>query len=240
MTLASKPAESSPSLISGVLARLAQIALVFALQGVILFVGAGRLDWIWAWVYLAICVATVAINSTFLRRTNLEVVAERGRAVGHMRNWDRLVSGVWSLSQYLVLPLIAALDVRFGWTGDVSLAAHLAGAIVLACGLGIFSSAMIVNAYFSTAACVQTERGQTVCRSGPYRFVRHPGYAGAILQSIGIPFLLGSAWATLPAVVAIVAIVARTVLEDRMLYTELTGYSEYASDVRFRLVPGVW
>ena len=99
---------------------------------------------------------------------------------------------------------------------------------------------MLTNAYFSTAVRIQTDRGQTVCRSGPYRFVRHPGYVGAILQSLGIPFLLGSWWALIPGLAAVVFIVIRTALEDRTLQYELVGYWDYAQEVRFRLVPGIW
>lgn len=181
---------------------------------------------------------SVAVNATFLRRTNLEVIAERGRAISHMQDWDKLVSGLWSVCQYVALPLVAALDIRFHWTRDFTLIGHVAGAALLASGLALFSWAMIVNAYFSTAARIQS--GQTVCRSGPYRFVRHPGYAGAILQSFGIALLLGSWWALMPAAGAVVFIVVRTVLEDRMLRTELAGYDAYVNKVRFRLIPRFW
>jgi protein-S-isoprenylcysteine O-methyltransferase Ste14 len=99
---------------------------------------------------------------------------------------------------------------------------------------------MITNAYFSTAARIQTERGQQVCRTGPYHYARHPGYFGFILQSPGTALLLGSIWAFIPAVLAIVCMVLRTVFEDRMLLEELDGYKEYAQAVRFRLIPGVW
>lgn len=238
MTTASKAAPAAASITSDVLARFIQIAFVFALQAVILFAGAGRLDWLWAWVYLGSFAASVAINAALLLRTNLEIVVERGRAIGHMRRWDRLVSGLWAACQYLALPLIAGLDIRFAWTGEVSPIVQVAGAVVLASGLGLFSWAMIVNAYFSTAAQVQP--GQMVCRVGPYRFVRHPGYAGAILQSVGAALLLGSWWAVIPGVAAGVCMVIRTVLEDRMLRSELPGYSDYAREVPFRLVPRYW
>jgi protein-S-isoprenylcysteine O-methyltransferase Ste14 len=111
---------------------------------------------------------------------------------------------------------------------------------VFAAGLALFGRAMIVNAYFSRSARIQRDRGQTVCRDGPYRVVRHPGYAGTILQSIGAPLLLGSAWALLPAVAAVAFITARTWFEDRMLRAELPGYAEYALQVNKRLVPLVW
>jgi protein-S-isoprenylcysteine O-methyltransferase Ste14 len=111
---------------------------------------------------------------------------------------------------------------------------------VFTAGMALFGWAMITNAYFSTAARIQSDRGQTVCRSGPYRFVRHPGYSGTILQSVGTSFLLGSLWSLIPTAAAVACMVARTVLEDRMLQDELTGYKDFARDVPHRLIPGVW
>ena len=136
--------------------------------------------------------------------------------------------------------LVAGLDVRFGWAGDLGVAWHVAGAVMLAVGLELASWAMIANAYFSTAVRIQSDRGHTVCSTGPYRFVRHPGYVGFILQSIGVPFLLGSLWALIPAITAAVLIVVRTSLEDRTLQAELPGYQDYIRNVHYRLSPGIW
>jgi protein-S-isoprenylcysteine O-methyltransferase Ste14 len=228
-----------PSLVAGVLKRVGTMAFFFVLIAVILFVSAGRLDWIWAWVYLGICVVSVLINAVLMSRSGLEMVAERGE-MKLTKTWDKAVSGFIALDMYVLLPLVAGLDVRFGWTPELSVGWHVVGAVVFAAGLELTSWAMLANAYFSTAARIQSERGQTVCRTGPYRFVRHPGYVGFAFQALGVPILLGSLWALLPALAGIVAIAIRTSLEDRMLQAELPGYPEYARDVRYRLVPGIW
>jgi protein-S-isoprenylcysteine O-methyltransferase Ste14 len=230
--------QPSPDVARGIAARAVQIGLMFLVIGIVLFGSAGRLDWIWGWLYLAIYLASTLVNAWFLRR-NPELVAERGRPA-EMPGWDKALGGLWSLAQFVLLPLVAGLDVRFAWTGPVDVAWRVAGALVFAAGLALFGWAMIANAYFSTAARIQPERGQTVCRQGPYRLVRHPGYAGAILQSIGSPLLLGSVWALIAAVAAGVLMTARTWFEDRMLMAELPGYEEYARHVRHRLLPGVW
>jgi len=148
----------------------------------------------------------------------------------------------WSLepAQFLVLTLVVGLDMRFGWTRELGAAWHVAGAVVFAVGLGLFGWAMITNAYFSTAVRIQVDRGQTVCRNGPYRFVRHPGYAGALLQSLGIPFLLGSLWALIPGITAAALMIIRTSLEDRMLQAELPGYRDFVQEVHYHLIPGIW
>jgi protein-S-isoprenylcysteine O-methyltransferase Ste14 len=233
------PTENHPNVAVGIVMRFGQIAIVLVFQAVILFLAAGRLNWTWAWVFLGICLVSVLINGTFLLRTSPETAAERGRPK-EMKDWDKVVGGLWGLAQYLVLPLVAGLDVRFGWTPGLSAPGHVAGGVVLAVGLGLFGWAMIANAYFSTAVRIQSDRGQTVCRTGPYRFVRHPGYVGAILQSLGTPFLLGSLWALIPGIMEAALVIIRTSLEDRMLQAELPGYRDFVQEVRYRLVPGIW
>jgi protein-S-isoprenylcysteine O-methyltransferase Ste14 len=237
-TIQKPPRAEQPNLAGGILARVLQIAVVFGVIGAVLFVAAGRLDWPWAWLMLGIYLASVAVNATAMRH-HPETVAERGRPA-EMKRWDQVISGLWGLAQFLLVPLVAGLDERFGWTAELAAAWHLAGALAFAAGLALFGWAMVTNAYFSTVVRIQAERGHTVCRSGPYRWVRHPGYVGAILQSLAMPLLLGSAWALAPGVAAAALMTLRTALEDRTLQAELPGYREYAQEVRYRLVPGVW
>lgn len=144
-------ARSQEKLTAGILRRFAQVAFVFVVQAIILFVGAGRLDWTWAWVFLGICLASVSINATFMLRTNPETIVERGRPK-EMKKWDKIVSGLWSFALFLVVPLVAGLDVWFNWTQDLSAAGNIAGALLLAVGLGLSGWAMTANVYFSTAA----------------------------------------------------------------------------------------
>jgi protein-S-isoprenylcysteine O-methyltransferase Ste14 len=231
--------ESQPNLLAGILKRLGTIAAMFTVIAAILFLAAGRLTWPWAWLYLGISIASVMINGVVMLRTNPGTIAERGEAK-LTRKWDQIVSSLYALAMYLLLPLVAGLDLRMGWTADPDLAAHLAGAVTYAAGLGLFAWGMIANAYFSTAVRIQTDRGHTVCDSGPYRFVRHPGYASLILQGIGVPILLGSFWALIPGVAAAVLISIRTSFEDRTLRAELPGYVDYVQRVRWRLIPGIW
>jgi protein-S-isoprenylcysteine O-methyltransferase Ste14 len=60
------------------------------------------------------------------------------------------------------------------------------------------------------------------------------------LVFIGMPLSLGSLWALIPAGIACLLLVVRTILEDRTLRTELPGYEEFAQRVRYRLIPWVW
>ena len=224
---------------AGIALRVGTIAIALLVEAALLFGGAGRLDWAWAWVYFGITGVTLAAGGAIMFRTSPETIAERGRP-REVRDWDKIVSVVWLVAGYLALPLVAGLDERLSWSPALGLIWHVAGAFGLAVGYGITVWALQANAYFSTAVRIQGERGHTVCRSGPYRYVRHPGYVGYGLQFLAMPFLLGSLWALLPALAALMAIVTRTALEDRMLHADLPGYVEYAREVDYRLVPGIW
>jgi protein-S-isoprenylcysteine O-methyltransferase Ste14 len=238
MKTAISPVVNRSEMVGAIVTRIATILFMLALQGILLFGTAGRLDWGWAWIFLGINLATILANAFFLRK-NPATIAERGRPK-EFKTWDKIIGGAWGALYYLAVPVIAGLDARFGWTRGLGAGWNVAGAVGFAAGMALFSWAMIANAYFSTAARIQTDRGQTVCRSGPYRFVRHPGYVGAILQSPGTALLLGSPWALIPAGAAAACMIVRTALEDRLLQNELAGYKEYAKDVAFRLIPGIW
>lgn len=119
-------------------------------------------------------------------------------------------------------------------------AIQITGAVVFALGYALFSWAMISNAFFASVVRIQDDRGHTVCTTGPYQFVRHPGYSGAVLQSIAVPLMLGSLWSLVPAGFGVALLILRTAFEDRTLLEELDGYEEYIQRVRYRLLLGVW
>ncbi len=236
-----KGASSNPeksNLTAGIITRLATIIFMLALQGAILFGAAGRINWLWAWIFLGINLAVILINGIFLRKKP-EIIAERGRPK-EFKTWDRVVGGLWGVMHYITIPLAAGLDARFGWTRGLEAGWNIAGGLLFIAGMALFGWAMITNAFFSTTARIQSDRGQTVCRTGPYPFVRHPGYVGAILQAPGMSILLGSVWALIPAAVAAVSMTVRAALEDRMLQNELAGYTDYSKAVVHRLIPGIW
>jgi protein-S-isoprenylcysteine O-methyltransferase Ste14 len=107
-------------------------------------------------------------------------------------------------------------------------------------GLALFSWSMVENAHFATVVRIGRNGEHKICDRGPYRFVRHPGYVGGILQALGLPLILASWWALLAGASAALILVVRTVLEDQALRQDLAGYVQYAQRVRYRLVPGVW
>ena len=207
--------------------------------GVALFWSAGRLDWWPGWAVLAVMAAWTAATAIVILRFNPALLAERLGPRQGAKPWDTAILSALGLSQ-LARYIVAGLDERFGWTGGVPLAAQLTALALCILGYALVVWATASNAFFSQIVRVQSERGHTVATGGPYHSVRHPGYLGAIVYELAVPVLLASWWAALPSVVNAILLVVRTALEDRTLQAELAGYTDYARQVRFRLLPGLW
>ena len=145
-----------------------------------------------------------------------------------------------ALSIGFPLVIVAGLDHRYGWSPELPIWIILLGFILIMLGYAFAAWAMAENRFFSSVVRIQTERGHQVCDGGPYRIVRHPGYAGSILALPGIVLALSSAWTLIPAAAALIIAVIRTALEDQTLQEELPGYRDYAQRIRYRLLPGVY
>lgn len=234
--------EIAPETRRAIRAWIVQTALGLIGYGLILFISAGTLDWAWGWVLLGVLAAFLAGHVAILVPNNPELLAERQKGLRDpdVPRWDRwiaaLAAGVFPVASWIV----AGLDVRFGWTGTLSLWVHLFGLLGMVIGFSLFLWALGSNAFFAEGVHIQEERGHAVATSGPYSYVRHPGYAGAILALLATPFMLGSIWALIPAAFGVTLYVLRTYLEDETLQEELSGYADYARQTRYRLVPGVW
>jgi protein-S-isoprenylcysteine O-methyltransferase Ste14 len=145
-----------------------------------------------------------------------------------------------ALSSSLVIYVVAGLDHRFVWSPAFPTWLTIPGLILIFLGYAFSTWAMLENRFFSGVVRIQHERGHTVCDTGPYRIVRHPGYAGIFLALPGIALVLASLWSLIPVAVSLIIAVIRTALEDRTLQQDLPGYSEYAQRTRFRLIPGIY
>jgi len=216
--------------------RIIQVIATYLVMAAILFVSAGRLNWGWAWVYLAVSLIILVVNAQILPP---DLIAERGQPRENVKRWDKVLTSL-ALLPMLAGPIVTGLDERYGWSPQLALGIHLLGLVFLVLGQGLFTWSMASNRYFSTAVRLQMDRGQVVATTGPYRYVRHPGYVGYTVSSLGMPLALGSLWALVPATVMAGLLVLRTVLEDRTLHEELPGYRDYARQVRHRLLPGIW
>jgi len=208
----------------------------------VLFLSAGSIYWVWGWVLIGILAVFLIAHPVILVPLNPDLLVERGKGIRAegVKPWDRWVAPIAGGVMPFISWILAGLDVRFGWTGSVSLVWHLIGVLGMALGLGLFLWALASNAYFTEGVRIQEERGHTVAMGGPYRYVRHPGYSGAILAQLSTPLLLGSIWAVIPSIGSAVFYILRTHLEDSTLIEELPGYLEFSKTTRYRLLPGVW
>jgi protein-S-isoprenylcysteine O-methyltransferase Ste14 len=213
-----------------------------AVMVVFLFLLAGRLSYWQGWLFAALGFwMPVATLLWSLKKPDLaDLLQERMKPAKPGDKGDRALIGAISAA-YLATFIVGALDGgRFHWTGALPAPAYVFGALASVVSASIVFWAMVVNRFFSTVVRIQEERGHEVCKEGPYRFVRHPAYAGMILGVAGTPLVLGSLWAYLPAGLMALALVARTAREDGTLKRELPGYQDYSTQVRYRLIPGVW
>jgi protein-S-isoprenylcysteine O-methyltransferase Ste14 len=200
-----------------------------------------RWDWWEAWVYALIFIFGFVASRVLAARQNPDLLSERGRFLQHenTKAWDKVLSPVVGLGSSLI-PLTAGLDMLFGWSPPFSMPVKIMGLSMILAGFALGSYALIENRYFSGTVRLQSERGHRVVSSGPYRWMRHPGYAGSLLAYLGTPIFLEARWAFLPALLITATLIIRTALEDGFLQDELAGYRDYAGRVRFRLIPGVW
>ena len=209
---------------------------------VIIFWPAGTIDWLDGWLYLGIVTAYQLITTAYLMHVNPELIEYRLKLVGirqGTKRWDKFWLMLFS-PLFLAIYVIAGFDaVRFTWS-SMSPWFWFPGLVLFIPTAALFSWSMGVNPFFEKTVRIQTERGHRVIDTGPYHIVRHPGYVGLFGWCLATPLCLGSWWAFIPAALSIFALVIRTALEDRTLRNELTGYEEYTSRVRFRLIPGVW
>ncbi len=180
----------------------------------------------------------VAINWACLLRWNPELIDRRMRFGEGTKTWDKVWAVLYAPVMFAVY-VVAGLEARDG-VSSLPAATWLVGLAIFVPGAGMLTWSMVVNPFFEKTVRIQTDRGHRVIDTGPYAYVRHPGYVGFVGWILGTPLLLASAWAFVPALLAVVGIVIRTALEDRTLTAELAGYPEYSARVCFRLIPGLW
>ena len=200
---------------------------------------AGRVTWWQGWAFLLTFIIYVSILMWRLSKVNPKLVRERNLPADKAEAWDRVVMGIYSV--FLVVTLIvSALDGgRYIWSA-IPLGVQMIGWILLIVAGTIVWHVMMTNAYLSSWARIQDDRGQVVIQEGMYGRIRHPMYLGIMVSFLGIPLMLNSWWAMIPSIVIVGLFVYRTYREDQMLKDSLAGYAEYTEKVRHRLLPGIW
>ena len=213
--------------------------LVFV--GGLLFVSAGTLAWPAAWIYLALTAVISIGGGLWLAGHDPALLAERLKPMiqRDQKRWDKLFMPIL-LTLWCGWLVLMGLDAgRFHWS-RMPLAGQILGVGLIAAGSYLVWLTFRANSYASPVVKIQKERGHRVVSTGPYAYVRHPMYAGALGFLLGAPLLLGSWWGLAAALLLVLAMAVRAVLEERALTAELDGYADYAARVRYRLAPYLW
>lgn len=222
------------------LRMLASFLAALLLSGVLIFGGAGRLDWILGWIFLTAWIVPKLVFLILLRWQDPDLLVERATRHKNTQPYERIILPIYFVFAFGTF-MVASLDGgRFRWSGELPILLIAVSYVIYLLGNSLAGWAISSNPFFSAESRLQAERGQKVARSGPYRFIRHPGYSAAVLLWLTTGLMLESWWALLPGFLAGLIMVIRTVFEDQMLVTELPGYADYARKVRYRLIPGIW
>jgi protein-S-isoprenylcysteine O-methyltransferase Ste14 len=232
--------ESGGAVKTGIKRWAMQIIGSLVIVGALLFLIAGKVNWPAGWVYLAINTFTQLMSAAVLIPRQAGMLNERSKVREGTKDWDRILVPAIVIVGTLAVLATAALDTRFGWSQPGSTGLWGVGILLVLASQMFVLWAMASNSFFAATVRIQADRGHTVTRSGPYRLVRHPGYAGALIYTLFVPLVLQSWWTLIPAVLTVILIILRTHLEDRTLQEDLPGYQEYTAQVRYRLIPGVW
>lgn len=220
----------------------ALVATVVSFLGIalILFLPAGTLLWPAGWIFFVLLLGYTVVNFGMLLTSNPDLLQERFKlSQPNQKSWDKALMPLFyllCLAWFILMPLDA---VRFHWS-NVPLFLQVIGALALVASFPIMILTFRENTFLAPTVRIQDERGQTVISTGPYHYVRHPLYAGGALLFVGTSLLLGSWYGLLVALVLVVGMAVRAVLEERVLRAELPGYDGYMAQVKYRLVPYVW
>lgn len=202
----------------------------------------GDYRWIEGWTFAAISLVVSILSRVLAAHKNPDIIQERASFTDSqgIKAWDKKIVPWIAFYIPALTYVIFGLDRRFGWSMSVLEVIRGLGLVLFLAGFALSTWAMVENRFFSSVVRIQTERGHKVCDSGPYRWVRHPGYLGGLIAWFGMPLFMGSLWGYLPVFLQVILYVFRTRLEDQTLQAELPGYQDYAQRVRYRLLPGVW
>ena len=220
---------------------LFQIALLLIVVAAFLFGAAGTWAWPSGWAFLALLGLLSVSVSLWLAKADPDLLAERMKSPIQrgQKRWDRWFLGGLSVVYFAWLGLMGLDARRMAWS-HAPLWAQVLGALLLVISYVGIAWVFRTNSFAAPVIKMQADRHQTVISTGPYAFVRHPMYAFALWQFVGIPLMLGSWWGLTVVPPFIAAIALRTLGEERMLKAELAGYEDYARRVRWRYAPGLW
>jgi len=219
-----------------------KLIITHLLVPLVLFLCGWDLCWWQGWLFSVLIVAAGIGPRMWVEKRHPGLLQERSKfgKDQNMKSWDKILFPLMAVSISFPIVIVSGLDHHFGWSPIFPVWFNILGFIFIVFGYTFAGWAFVENRFFSSVVRIQTDRGHMVCNSGPYRIVRHPGYAGNFLALLGIVLALGSVWTIIPVIVSLIITVIRTALEDKTLQEELPGYRDYTLHVRYRLIPGIF
>ena len=207
-----------------------------------LLLSAGKWDWWEAWAYTLTGLLVLVGSRIYMIQKHPDLALERAQAhdMEDVKDWDRYLMPLTALVGPFISWIVAGLDQRFGWSPDLPNWIQITALVVIQLGSLVGSWAMVTNRFFSSQVRIQTDRGHHVVKEGHYKVVRHPGYAGGLISWLAAPVFFSSWPLIIPTIIVMIANIIRTSKEDQTLQEELPGYKEYAREVEYRILPGIW
>jgi protein-S-isoprenylcysteine O-methyltransferase Ste14 len=226
----------SPSKLAGQVLRWTTSEVI--VLAALLFIPAWTIDYWQAWVFIVVFVVSTNAIGTYVALTD-PALLERRRKAGptkEQRPAQRAIA-LLEILCFFALLVVSGLDRRFGWS-HLPPIVSVGGDLLV--GLGLFVVLLTFRANTYGGSSVEVVEGHTVISTGPYAIVRHPMYVGAIVMAVGVPLALGSWWGLLAVIGLIATLVWRIFDEEKLLRSDLPGYTEYTQHVRYRMVPLIW
>ena len=214
---------------------LAKFILGLVLVGALLFLPAGSFGYPNAWLFICLLFIPMLILGIVLFIKAPALLEKRLNA----KEKEKTQKGVVALSALLFLAgfIVAGLDFRFGWS-HIPLWGVIIASFVLLISYALYAEVMRENTYLSRT--IEVQENQKVIDTGLYGIVRHPMYAVTIWLFLSIPVVLGSLWSLLCFLPYVAVIAIRIRNEEKVLESELSGYTEYKKRVKHRILPFVW
>lgn len=210
------------------------------LMTIAFFLAAGHLSVLRAWLAFILHFSGAIVGAILMGKFAPGLANQRASIKEGTKGWDKIILAIYFLLVLLVIPMVAGLDVgRYQWS-ELGISYGIFGFALYFGFFLLFHWAMLSNRHFEESSRIQKDRTHSVVTKGPYGIVRHPGYVAMIFAGLADSFIIGSQYALIPSLFAVVVVIIRTSLEDRMLQKELEGYAEYAGKIKYRLIPGLW
>jgi protein-S-isoprenylcysteine O-methyltransferase Ste14 len=231
--------EARPAIWRALVKRVVAVFVLILVMDLLFFIPAGRLDWPAAWILSLLYGVFLLAYAVWGTLKAPDLLKERSQVAENVKTWDKAIMGIYTVLLLATL-ILAGLDVGRAQWSQMPSALEVLGLVGIVLAGGLIFWTIHTNAYLGRMVRIQEDRGHQVVTGGPYGYVRHPMYVGIILLFPCMALFLGSWWALVPAMLIAMLMGIRTALEDRTLQAELPGYAEYARQVRYRLLPGVW